>query len=87
MLGFARLVEKNLIDLQGIISSNRPLSLNWDNINDFLEKFKNPLTHAFSSFHYSLKWKIWQAKMRHPITAITFSDSAGIGVGGIGVGA
>jgi len=75
MLGFARLIEKHSIDLHGIMISERPFSVNLENIDDFLEKSKNPLTHAFSSFHNSLKWKIWQTKMQHPITAITFSDS------------
>ncbi len=66
MLGFARLTEKHSID--------RLSSINLDSINSFLEK-SNPLEHAFSKFHYSLKWRILQAKMWHPITAITFSDS------------
>ena len=36
----------------------------------------NPLTEAFSNFHSALKWAIEMAEDTHPLTAVTFSDSA-----------
>jgi hypothetical protein len=72
MLGFTELIENYPIDIQGLMFLDRPLSLTED---DILMKYKNPLTNTFSSFHHSLKWAIRMAKMQHPITAITFSDS------------
>lgn len=72
MLGFAKLIEKYPIDIDGLTVCDKPLSLSLDR---FFRKSQNLLSDAFSSFHYSLKWAIMMAKMRHPITAITFSDS------------
>lgn len=36
----------------------------------------NRLTHVFSAFHDSLGWQLYMARLWHPLTAITFSDSA-----------
>lgn len=40
-----------------------------------MKKPENRLSKIFVNFHESIKWAIEMAKMRHPITAITFSDS------------
>lgn len=69
-LGFSALTEANPIEFQKLHAHSRPLSLNVDNILS-----GNPLTKAFSRFHYSLKWAIMMAEMRHALTAISFSDS------------
>lgn len=73
LLGFAKLSEENPLDLEAIKHSQSPLS---GNIEQLLEVDRNPLTHAFTSFHHTLKWAIEIAQMEHPLTAITFSDSA-----------
>src|ERR1700733_11002462 len=70
MLGFSALTEANPIEFQKLHNLSRPLSLSVDDILS-----QNPLTKAFSRFHYSLKWAIMMAEMRHALTAITFSDS------------
>jgi hypothetical protein len=72
MLGFTALTEANPIDLRTLQARTRPLSLTFDEI---VSEPKNPLTMAFSGFHYSLKSAIELAEMRHALTAITFSDS------------
>lgn len=72
MLGFASLTESNPIDISMLNARTRPLGMTLD---DILAEPKNPLTDAFSHFHHSLKWTIMTAEMRHPLTAITFSDS------------
>jgi hypothetical protein len=72
MLGFESLIESNPIDISMLNAHSRPLGMTLD---DILTEPKNPLTDAFSGFHHSLKWAIMTAEMRHPLTAITFSDS------------
>ena len=72
MLGFAALTEANPIDIRMLRTRSRPFSLTLD---DILDGRKNPLTEAFMSFHYSLKWAIMTAEMKHALTAVTFSDS------------
>jgi hypothetical protein len=77
LLGFASLTEKYDLELDRIKNAERPLSLNLDT---FLSlRPPNQLTEVFTEFHYSLKWQIQIAQMKHPLTAITFSDSATIG--------
>ncbi len=73
LLGFASLTEQHALELDRIKVADRPLSWNLDMM---LESPENPLTRAFTSFHRSLKSAIDIAQMRHPLTAITFSDSA-----------
>lgn len=73
LLGFSSLLEKNELDKKAIIQSHHPLA---GTIDEILSRRDNPLTHAFTSFHFNLKWAIELAQMKYPITAITFSDSA-----------
>jgi hypothetical protein len=73
LLGFASLTEECALNLNLIRASDRPLTWTIDMI---LESGSNPLTHAFTGFHHALKTTIDLAHMRHPLTAITFSDSA-----------
>ncbi len=68
MLGFTALTEANPIEVHKLRA--RPLPMNLDDI-----LTRNPLTKAFWSFHYSLKWAIMTAEMSHALTAISFSDS------------
>lgn len=76
LLGFASLTERNPLDVESINQSERPLSpLSWT-LEHILSSSKNPLTRAFISFHRALKSAIDLAQMKHPVTAITFSDSA-----------
>ncbi len=72
MLGFAALTEANPIDLRMLHARGRGLPLK---IDDIVRISKNPLTKAFSSFHLSIEWAIASANSRHPLTAVTFSDS------------
>src|SRR5437879_5969110 len=84
LLGFAALTETHPLELDRIQRSDRPLwnrqeslstNLPWslENIETMLESLRvNPLTHAFTGFHQSLKLIIQFAQMRHPLTAITF---------------
>lgn len=74
LLGFASLTETNDLELDRIKNAERPLS--WDLDNWFASPPDNPLTKTFTGFHYNLRWQIQMAQMRHPLTAITFSDSA-----------
>src|ERR1700733_3265355 len=72
LLGFGNLTEQNALDFDAI--RRRQNVLSW--FDDIFEKPRNPLTHTFTEFHYTMKWAIELAQMRHPLTAITFSDSA-----------
>jgi hypothetical protein len=73
ILGFASLTENNPIDVHMLNAHSRPFS--YGNIGEILSRPRNPLTDAFSHFHNSLKWEIISAEMKHPLTAVTFSDS------------
>jgi hypothetical protein len=75
MLGFAALTEGNAIDPRELQKRTRPLGTTFDEIFDSMGTPRNPLTDAFSSFHFNLRHAITTAAMRHPLTAITFSDS------------
>lgn len=72
MLGFAALTEDNPLDVPGLISGERFLALDLD---DILKRRLNPLTIAFSSFHMAVRSHIDLASMGGAVTAITFSDS------------
>lgn len=86
VLGFASLTEHYALELDRIQQSDRPLwnlektlgpPWNIEHIGRMLDSLRaNPLTHAFTGFHQSLRLIIQFAQMRHPLTAITFSDSA-----------
>jgi hypothetical protein len=71
ILGFATLTESYPIDLQ--LLKIRPLS---SDINKILAASRNRLSKTFTGFHSSLEAVLNLANMRHPLTAITFSDSA-----------
>lgn len=73
LLGFAALTEANVLDLKSLKVLDRLFSLD---IDDLLEATRNPLATTFNAFHHSLKAALDLAQMRHPLTAITFSDSA-----------
>src|SRR6185437_15156002 len=73
LLGFASLTEGHPIELNRIQGSDRP----FESIAMILSgKKKNPLTQAFTNFHRALKGAVDIAQISHPLTAITFSDSA-----------
>lgn len=74
MLGFASLTEAHPINLDHIKAFDMPGSLG--GVDKILASRNNPLTHVFTMFHYLLQGALDLAKMRHPLTAITFSDSA-----------
>lgn len=73
ILGFAALTESFPIDLELLKAHDRLFSLNIDKI---LAVSRNRLVHTFTGFHSSLAAGLNLANMRHPLTAITFSDSA-----------
>lgn len=75
ILGFAALTESCPIDLDLLRAHDRLLSPSL-NIDTILEASRNRLTHTFSGFHSSLRAILSLAGMCHPLTAITFSDSA-----------
>lgn len=72
ILGFAALTESCPIDVDLIKAHDRLFSVTIDTI---LKTSSNPLAHTFSKFHSSLRAELNLASMRHPLTAITFSDS------------
>lgn len=72
LLGFASLTEEYPIQLDFIKGSDRPLT----SIAMILSGNENPLTRIFTHFHRALKGSIDIAQIDHPLTAITFSDSA-----------
>jgi hypothetical protein len=72
LLGFASLTENHPLQLQFIKDSERPLA----NIAMVLSGQENPLTRTFTGFHRALKSAINLGQHDHPLTAITFSDSA-----------
>ncbi|MEO1016317.1 MAG: hypothetical protein AAFY56_01300 [Pseudomonadota bacterium] len=72
VLGFAALVDENPLDVDDLVGLDR-LS---HHLASALAAHKNPLTSAFWWFHHSLKWALEMARMSHPVTAISFSDSA-----------
>ena len=75
ILGFAALTEAYPINIDLLKTCGRPLSPSL-NIDKILAVSRNRLAHTFTSFHYSLAATLNLANMRHPLTAITFSDSA-----------
>lgn len=74
LLGFAALTENNELESDRIRTAERPLSLDLDTL--LTTPPANPLTKTFTGFHYSLRWAIQLAQMKHALTAITFSDAA-----------
>lgn len=74
ILGFAQLTEAHPVDLDLIKAYDRPFSPR--GMDMILASQDNLLTRTFTSFHQFLKHTIDMAKMKHPLTAITFSDSA-----------
>jgi hypothetical protein len=72
LLGFAKLTESNALDFDAMRRRQNLLV----GMGDSLNSARNPLTETFTRFHYTLKWAIELAQMNHPLTAITFSDSA-----------
>jgi hypothetical protein len=73
ILGFAALTELYPIDLQLLKAPDRLSAYTFDKIHALS---RNRLAHAFTGFHSSLAAGLNSANMRHPLTAITFSDSA-----------
>ncbi len=74
VLGFASLTEQYTLELEQIKVADRPLSV--ESLNMILMRRENPLTQVFTAFHRSLEAVIDLAKMKHLVTAVTFSDSA-----------
>lgn len=75
ILGFAALTEAYPIDIDLLKMRGRPLS-RAHNIDTILALSRNQLARTFTSFHASLGATLNLANMCHPLTAITFSDSA-----------
>ena len=73
MLGFAALTEANPINPR-MLNAHSRLPQSFEALDEMISH-RNPLTDSFSHFHTSLKWAIMTAEMKHPLTAITFSDS------------
>lgn len=78
ILGFALLTESHPLDLKAFKLHERIFSEEFSE--NILKALANgtftPLIKAFAGFHDSLRWIINRALMEHPLTAITFSDSA-----------
>jgi hypothetical protein len=72
LLGFASLTEDHPLELDRIKDSDMILA----NLAMSLLREENPLTRVFTNFHRALKGAVNLAQMDHPVTAITFSDSA-----------
>lgn len=74
ILGFAELTEAYSIDLDLFKAEDRVFTgFTLDTIHKISA---NKLAHTFSGFHRSLRETLNFAHMSHPLTAITFSDSA-----------
>lgn len=73
LLGFASLTEAHELDLEAIKVFERPAGLTLEMVQ---RAMGNSLTKTFGGFHQSLKGAIDLAQMKHPLTAISFSDSA-----------
>jgi hypothetical protein len=70
LLGFAALTENHELDVMTLRNSDRLDSI-------FGTVFKrNPLTNAFTEFHRAVRAALQLSQLKHPATAITFSDSA-----------
>src|SRR4030067_2558027 len=74
IMGFAALIETYPLDIAGLRLQERILSPG--NVYKLIEANQNRLTDVFSSFHYSLRWILDMARLKHPFTSITFSDSS-----------
>lgn len=72
MLGFASLTESHPLDVDRLRAHDRFISY----IDRYLGTPANPLADKFARFHNGLKVATSLANMRHPLTAISFSDSA-----------
>lgn len=74
ILGFATLTESYPIDIDHL-APVRLLADNMD-LDSMIAAQRNQLTRTFTTFHFSLGSALDFVKMKHPFTAITFSDSA-----------
>ncbi|GAB6270616.1 hypothetical protein KN63_08915 [Smithella sp. F21] len=72
ILGFAALTESFPLDVDRCRVGDRPIAYQFGEI---FEASRNELAHTFSGFHSSLRGALSLARMNHPLTAITFSDS------------
>lgn len=72
ILGFAALTESYPLDVDRCRVGDRPLAYQFGEI---FEVSRNELAHTFSEFHSSLRGVLNHARLHHPLTAITFSDS------------
>jgi hypothetical protein len=72
VLGFASLVNTYPLDVSDLVGQDR-LDHRFARIFD---EGENRLTSVFWGFHNSLKWALEIARLSHPVTAISFSDSA-----------
>lgn len=72
ILGFAALTESFPLDVDRCRVGDRPIAYQFGEI---FEVSRNELAHTFSGFHRSLRGALSLARMNHPLTAITFSDS------------
>ena len=72
ILGFAALTESYPLDVDRCRVGDRPIAYQF---NEIFEASRNELAHTFSEFHRSLRGALSLARMSHPLTAITFSDS------------
>jgi hypothetical protein len=72
ILGFAALTESCPLDVDRCRVGERPFAYQVD---DIIELSHDQLARTFSAFHSSLRRVLRLARMNHPLTAITFSDS------------
>jgi hypothetical protein len=72
ILGFAALTESYPLDVDRCRAGDRPIPYEFDEI---FEVSRDQLARTFSGFHSSLRGVLNLARMRHSLTAITFSDS------------
>ena len=71
VLGFSALTESWPLDIDLCSVGDRPLACQFGAIFES----HNELAHTFSGFHCSLRATLSLARMSHPLTAVTFSDS------------
>jgi len=75
ILGFAALTEQCPVSIDNFKADDRPLAPSFG-LETILALSRDRLANTFSGFHKSLRAELGLASMQHPLTAITFSDSA-----------
>jgi hypothetical protein len=71
MLGFAALTEAYPVDIPRLTAYDGPMAAGLA----YIGAPENRLAHAFSLFHFRVRSALTLARIQHPLTAISFSDS------------